>query len=85
MSVRSGGGLSPVDVVIKYLFIKFLVTICFSISFELMKSNSPLLKRKRKKFFGHPKEKSIIAPTPGKIHLTPVLVCAVIIITPIQM
>jgi len=33
-------------------------------------------------FFSHSMEKSIISPTPGKIHLTRMLVRAEIIITP---
>ena len=58
----------------------FVFKKCFSLSFELMKSNfttvGPL-----ENFFRPLHGKTIISPTPGKIHLTPLLVYAVIIIS----
>ena len=77
MSLRRGEELSPVDVVIRYFFIKFLVKKYLCLSFELMKSNfttvGPL-----ENFFRPLHEKIHYFPKPWKIHLTRMLVCIVL-------
>ena len=74
------GEFSPVDVVIWYLFIKFLVKKCLSLSFELMKSN----------FTNVGPLENLFRPLHEKIHCIPnpwknpsdahAWVCAIIII-----
>ena len=73
MSLRRGREFSLVDVVIwKFLFINFLVKKCLFLSFELMESHFTTV---------GPLE-IFFRPLHGKIHLTLMLVCAVIIIMP---